>query len=268
MIPTRGAKLKPIAWPLRMGLFALMFVGVLTIGTRVYDVGRQVVVGGNPEVVTPLLAAEEVKKEEAKHEEPKHEEKKPEEKKEEAKSAETKPDEHAKADEKKEEGKKPEEKAETPAPNPDLQVDDPNFDPPELTESEINVLRHLSDRRKTLEKRAKELDQRETLLNLSEQRVDKKLVELKQMQDEIRKTLGQADADYKKQVASMVKIYETMKPKDAAKIFGTMEMPTLIEVMSRMKEAKAAPVLAAMDAAKAKELSTQLMAKKNLPPAP
>jgi flagellar motility protein MotE (MotC chaperone) len=262
MKPGSYKVMRPIAMPLRLGLLALMCVAVVMIGVRIYDAGYQIAVSDDTETASPLLAAEEVK-----HEEPKAEEKKAEEKKhEESKPA----DKHAEAKpEAVKEGEKKDDKtAAAPAEAAPPEVEDPNFETPELTESEINVLRHLSDRRKTLEKRSKELDQRETLLNLSEQRVDKKLVEMKKMQDDIRKILGQADADYKKQVASMVKIYETMKPKDAAKIFGNMDMPTLIEVVSRMKEAKAAPVLAAMDAGKAKELSTQLMARKNLPAAP
>ena len=51
----------------------------------------------------------------------------------------------------------------------------------------------------------------------------------------------------------LVKLYETMKPRDAATIFNDLDMPVLLQVVDRMKDAKAAPVLAAMQPDKARE---------------
>ena len=56
----------------------------------------------------------------------------------------------------------------------------------------------------------------------------------------------------------LVKLYETMKPRDAATIFNDLDMPVLLQVVDRMKEAKAAPVLAAMQPDKARDLTTKL----------
>ena len=55
----------------------------------------------------------------------------------------------------------------------------------------------------------------------------------------------------------LVKVYEAMKPRDAATIFNDLEMPVLLQVVDRMKEAKAAPVLAAMQPDKARDLTAQ-----------
>ena len=51
----------------------------------------------------------------------------------------------------------------------------------------------------------------------------------------------------------LVKLYESMKPRDAAAIFNELDMPVLLQVLDRMKEAKAAPVLAAMQPDKARQ---------------
>jgi flagellar motility protein MotE (MotC chaperone) len=270
-----------MALPLRMGLFAIIFVAVVMIGSRMYDMVGQIMRGEELSAVAPANA------EEAAHDEKKADEKKPEEKKAETaptpitpppveeKKAEAAPAAATPAAPPPAAAPAADAHAATPAPAsaPDVTSapaanPDDVLDGPDLTESEIEVLKHLSERRKELDKKAHEMDQRETLLNLTEQRVDKKITDLKQMQEDIRKVLGDADAQHVKQVASMVKIYETMKPKDAAKIFENMDMPTLVEVASRMKESKAAPVLAAMNAEKAKELSAALMTKKPLPQAP
>ena len=63
-------------------------------------------------------------------------------------------------------------------------------------------------------------------------------------------------------ILSLVKIYETMKPKDAAKIFNELEMPVLLKVVSNMKEVKVAPVIASMDPVKARDLSIELAKQK------
>jgi flagellar motility protein MotE (MotC chaperone) len=56
----------------------------------------------------------------------------------------------------------------------------------------------------------------------------------------------------------LVKLYEAMRPRDAATIFNDLEMPVLLQVVDRMKEAKAAPVLAAMQPDKARDLTAKL----------
>jgi flagellar motility protein MotE (MotC chaperone) len=56
----------------------------------------------------------------------------------------------------------------------------------------------------------------------------------------------------------LVRLYETMRPRDAATIFNELAMPTLIEVVDRMKESKAAPIMAAMVPDKARDVTTQL----------
>ena len=44
------------------------------------------------------------------------------------------------------------------------------------------------------------------------------------------------------QLENLVKIYETMKPEEAARIFETLDMPVLLGVVQRMKPARTAPI--------------------------
>src|SRR3546814_4430099 len=57
------------------------------------------------------------------------------------------------------------------------------------------------------------------------------------------------------QMQSLVKIYESMKPKDAARIFEELDMEVLLEVVERMKERKTAPILAEMNPERAKTVT-------------
>jgi flagellar motility protein MotE (MotC chaperone) len=55
-----------------------------------------------------------------------------------------------------------------------------------------------------------------------------------------------------------VKLYEGMRPRDAAAIFDDLDMPVLVQLIDRMREAKAAPVLGAMRPERARLLTAEL----------
>jgi flagellar motility protein MotE (MotC chaperone) len=139
---------------------------------------------------------------------------------------------------------------------------------PKAETVDLELVKHLTDRREELDGRARELDQREALMVAAEKRLDQKLAELEGVRNEIQGLLKQIDDKQKAQLESLVRIYETMKPKDAARIFEALEMPVLLEVVERMKEAKTALILGAMDPIKAKDLTTALAERRRLPTVP
>lgn len=156
-----------------------------------------------------------------------------------------------------------------PAPNPPPGARDGAPIPPErFGDAEQELLQRLAERRAELNRRAQDLDQRAALLTAAEQRVNQKLVELEDLRNQIKSLVRQVDQEQRQQIESLVKLYETMRPADAARIMGTLEMGVLIEVVSRMRESKAAPILAAMDATKARELTIQLAERRQIPPVP
>lgn len=128
-------------------------------------------------------------------------------------------------------------------------------EPPTFTQNEIEVLQKLAERREALDSRNRELDLRENLVKAAEGRIDKKIAEMKALQTNIQSLLKQVDEADDGKMKSLVKIYETMKPKDAAKIFEQLDMPVLLGVLTRMKEQKVAPIMEAMDPMKAKTIT-------------
>ncbi len=126
--------------------------------------------------------------------------------------------------------------------------------------SEIEVLQQLGDRRTQLEAREREIQMREQLLVAAEQRVEKRVAELKEIEAKIQSLLVQKEEEDEKKIASLVKVYETMKAKDAARIFDTLDMEVLVPVAQRMKEQKIAAVLAKMKADAAQRLTVELAA--------
>jgi flagellar motility protein MotE (MotC chaperone) len=148
-------------------------------------------------------------------------------------------------------------------PSPDAAA----VDPQSLSPSEIGVLQQLSQRRAALDQRASELDQREVVLQAAEKRIDEKIAKLQDLQKSIAVDVHQRNAEEDARLQSLVKIYEAMKPKDAAQIFDQLSMPVLLSVLKRMKELKTAPILAAMDTGRAKAVTTALAERNDTVPA-
>ncbi len=138
-------------------------------------------------------------------------------------------------------------------------------DPTLLTDAEIELLQQLTERRQILESREQELEIRTGLLTAAETRIDKKIEELKVLRETISGLIKTFDAQQDAKLLSLVKIYENMKPKDAARIFEDLELDTLLDVAERMKERKLAPVMAKMNPKKAREMTVELARLRQLP---
>jgi flagellar motility protein MotE (MotC chaperone) len=130
--------------------------------------------------------------------------------------------------------------------------------PPPVTDAERTLLLELRQRRQELDARDAALATRESVLAAAEQKISARVAELQALQ----KKLEALDAARKEREDAswqgLVKLYEAMKPRDAATIFNDLEMPVLLQVVDRMKEAKAAPVLAAMQPDKARDLTARI----------
>ena len=133
------------------------------------------------------------------------------------------------------------------------------------TASEADVLERLSERRAQLEQRERDLDMREKMIQAAEKKVEERIGELKEIEARIEASFDTRDAQSERQMLDLVKMYETMKPANAAAIYNTLEQGVLIGVVSRMKPAKASPILAAMKPERAQEVTVELARRKALP---
>lgn len=137
--------------------------------------------------------------------------------------------------------------------------------PEEMTAGEIEVLKQLSSRRAALDQREQDMAQKSAILQAAEIRFDQKVKQMEALRSQLQGMLTQLDEQQQAQIANLVKIYETMKPKDAARILQTLEMPVLLGVMQQMKPARSAPILAEMDVVKSKDVTLQLSKQHELP---
>lgn len=131
-------------------------------------------------------------------------------------------------------------------------------EPITYSKAEVEVLQGLAKRRDALNARARELDLRQAMLAATAKKVDAKIATLKVLEQKIQGLLHQRDAQDEKNMKSLVKVYENMKPQDAARIFEKLDMPILLDVAGRMREQKLAAILADMNPDKARSVTTEL----------
>ena len=141
----------------------------------------------------------------------------------------------------------------------------PVRDPFDMSDEELELLQRLVERRNELAERSRTLDQREALLEATEARIADKMNELKSLQAAIEALLVQYDDEEEARLQSLVKIYESMKPKEAARIFEELDILVLLDVIGRMKERKSAPILAKMNPLKAKTVTLELAQRRAMP---
>ena len=135
----------------------------------------------------------------------------------------------------------------------------------DVTSIKLEMFEDLSKRSAELEKIEEDLRMREALLKAAEQELDRKVQELTNLRKEIEELLELQSGKEQERVESLVKIYEGMKPKDAARIFDTLDLDVLVMVMSKMSERKVAPVLAAMNPERARTVTIMLAEERVLP---
>ena len=122
----------------------------------------------------------------------------------------------------------------------------------------MDVLTSLAGRRGALEDRQKEIELKASVLAAAEKRVDEKIAQLKALQTQVETMLGQRDAKETQQLDGLVRIYSAMKPKDAARIFATLDGDVRINVAGRMKADAMAGILASLPSDVAQRLTVEL----------
>lgn len=131
-----------------------------------------------------------------------------------------------------------------------------------FSQSEILILQELAERREALDLRSREIDKKAIQLKVAEDEIDKKIVQLKEYETKLTKLVNEYNEKEKEKITSLAKLYSTMKPKDAARIFNTLELHILIPLLKEMKPSVSSAIISQMDAQKAKAVTTELIGNK------
>jgi len=134
----------------------------------------------------------------------------------------------------------------------------------ECNTTDIEVLQTLSKRREELTQWEKQAKEKEAVLIATQAEIEVKIGKLNNLKKELQDLLATYDDKHNEQILELVKIYETMKPKEAAVIFDKLEDEVLIPLAARMKESKMAAILGKMDPDRAREVTILLSEKKSV----
>ena len=124
--------------------------------------------------------------------------------------------------------------------------------------SEKQLLQQLRKRRKQIESDKDELPAEKMALESIKQHIDNRLDVLENLQNKLKPQFNSNNQNDGKKILKLVKVYESMKPKEAAKIFNDLQIGVLVEMTLSMKESRLAAILSEMKPEKARELTSIL----------
>lgn len=127
-----------------------------------------------------------------------------------------------------------------------------------MSPAELRVLQSLGTRRGQLDQREKDIDVQLQLLAAAEAKLDGKIKSLNGLKGQVQSLIGQADAQQQAENDRLIRVYEAMKPKDAAARFSLLEDSVRIPIALKMKEKSLSAILAQMSPPEAKALTERL----------
>lgn len=117
------------------------------------------------------------------------------------------------------------------------------------------LLAALRERERQLDDRAAAIADRERLLDVAEAKFKEQLEALRTAEEKLAATLAVADEAAEADIEKLVSVYENMKPKDASKIFESMDVTFAAGFLARMRQEAAARILGGMSAERAYAVS-------------
>jgi len=127
-----------------------------------------------------------------------------------------------------------------------------------LSPAELQVLQSLGERRGQLDQRENDLETQLALMAAAEAKLDAKVKALDGLKAEIQALLTQADQQEAAEIDRLVKVFEGMKPKDAAPRMVLLDDSVRLPIAAKMKERSLSAIVAAMPPAEAKKLTENL----------
>lgn len=128
-----------------------------------------------------------------------------------------------------------------------------------FTQSEIMILQELAERREALDLRSRKIDKKAVQLKVAEEEIEKKLAQLREYESKLKKLIGEYNEKEKEKIAALVKMYASMKPQSAARIFNTLDIETAASLLREMKPSSASAIVSQMEAVKAKAVTDEII---------
>lgn len=127
-----------------------------------------------------------------------------------------------------------------------------------LSPAELQVLQNLGARRGQLDQREADLSTQLALLAAAEAKIDVKTKVLQGLKADVQALLAQADGREAAETDRLVKVFEGMKPQDAADRLAIMDDGVRLPIAAKMKERSLGAIVGKMKPTDAKKLTESL----------
>jgi flagellar motility protein MotE (MotC chaperone) len=127
-----------------------------------------------------------------------------------------------------------------------------------ISPAELRIIQSLSARRTELDARDADMASMLPLMAAAEQKLDAKVAALEAVKAEVRTLLGQVTEQEKAENDRLVAVYSAMRPREAARVFATLDDDVRLPVAAAMRPRSLAAIMAQMDPAAARMLTEKL----------
>lgn len=134
-----------------------------------------------------------------------------------------------------------------------------------MSAADVDIMNSMEDRDAKYQAWENELKLRARMLEVTESKVEAKIAELRELEATLRKLVEIQSEKEDADLDRLVKVYETMKPKDSAPIIQSLDEDTQLAIAARMKATKLAAIFAKMEDDTPQKLTVRLMERSEMP---
>ena len=127
-----------------------------------------------------------------------------------------------------------------------------------ISPAELRIIQSLKGRRTELDARDADLASMLPLLATAEQKLDARVAALEAVKAEVRVLLGQVSEQEKAENDRLVAVYTAMRPREAARVFASLDDDVRLPVAAAMRPRSLAAIMAQMEPAAARTLTEKL----------
>ena len=129
----------------------------------------------------------------------------------------------------------------------------------------FRMIEIIENKNREIKKKDEDLRLKEVRLEALEAKILKDLKKIEKSISESKKQMGAQDAKTKANVNSLIKVYSSMKPEEAASLVEAIDEELALSIVSGMKSKIAGQVLSKLNVKVAKRISEKLAGKKQKP---
>ena len=136
---------------------------------------------------------------------------------------------------------------------------------PAVSPETFRMIEIIENKNREIKKKEEELRLKEVRLEALEAKILKDLKKIEKSISESKEQMGAQDAKTKANVNSLIKVYSSMKPEEAASLVEAIDEELALSIVSGMKSKIAGQVLSKLNVKVAKRISEKLAGKKEKP---